>query len=40
MPIFSSTSALPDLLDTERLPCLMIGIPHAAASKAAPVDRL
>ncbi len=38
-PSAASTSALPDLLDTERLPCLTTGRPQAAASSDAPVDR-
>ena len=40
MPRHSSTSALPDLLETERLPCLTTRAPAAAASRPAPVDRL
>ena len=32
-------SALPDLLDTDRLPCLTTRAPAAAASKPVPVDR-
>ena len=39
-PSASSTSALPDLLDTERLPCLATLAPAAAATKAAAVEML
>ena len=39
-PSASSTSAAPDLDDTDRLPCLAIGTPPAAATKAAVVEML
>ena len=39
-PSASSTSALPHLLDTERLPCLAIFTPALAATSAAGVDTL
>ena len=39
-PSNSSTSALPDLLDTERPPCLAIFAPAAAATNIAAVDTL
>ncbi len=39
-PSASSTSALPDLLDTERLPCLATLAPAAAATNAAAVEIL
>src|SRR6266446_476226 len=39
-PSASSTSALPDLLETERPPCLATFAPAAAATNAAAVDML
>ena len=39
-PSSSSTSAAPDLEDTERLPCFAIGTPPAAATNAAVVEML
>ena len=39
-PSAPSTSAAPDALETDRLPCLTTGTPAAAASRAAPVERL
>src|SRR3954451_14302991 len=39
-PRAASTSALPDLLETERLPCLATGAPAAAATRAAAVEML
>ena len=39
-PIASSTSALPDLLDTLRLPCLLTRAPAAAATNMLQVEML
>ena len=39
-PSASSTSALPDRLETLRLPCLATGTPHAATTIAAAVETL
>lgn len=39
-PNASSTSALPQRLETERLPCLATAAPAAAATKAAAVEML
>ena len=39
-PSASSTSALPDLLETLRLPCLLTRAPHAAATNIAQVEML
>ena len=38
-PRASNTSADPDLLDTERFPCLATRTPHAAATTAAAVEK-
>ena len=40
IPKASKTSALPDLLETERLPCFATFNPAAAERSAVPVDRL
>ena len=39
-PSFSTTSPLPHMLDTERLPCLATRAPAAAAMTHAPVEML
>ena len=39
-PSASNTSALPQRLDTERLPCLATGTPQAATTSAAAVEML
>ncbi len=39
-PRASATSALPHLLETDRLPCFAMGIPPPAATKAAAVEML
>jgi len=39
-PEASSTSALPQRLETERLPCLTTGTPQAAVRSAVPVEML
>ena len=39
MPSASTTSALPQRLETERLPCLATATPHAATTTAAALDR-
>ena len=39
-PSASSTSALPDLLETLRLPCLLTRAPHAAATNMLQVEML
>src|ERR1700674_5754801 len=39
-PSASSMSALPQRLETERLPCLMTGTPQAAVRSAVPVEML
>ncbi len=39
-PRAASTSALPERLETERLPCLATGTPAAAATRAAAVEML
>src|SRR2546421_4563890 len=40
MPRAASTSALPHLLDTPRLPCFATAIPDAATTKLAAVETL
>ena len=39
-PSASSTSALPERLDMDRLPCLATGMPAAAATRAVAVEML